>query len=41
MPYFDPTAEKPARIGQVDGDLFAAFIVLTLIFVLIASMVGR
>jgi hypothetical protein len=25
MPYLDPTADKPARIGQVNGDLFAGF----------------
>ena len=37
MAYFDPTADKPTRIGQVAGDLFAAFIILSVIIVFISS----
>ncbi len=41
MPYFDETADKPARIGKVLGDLFAASIILTLIIIFAVSMLGR
>jgi len=41
MPYFDPTADKPTRIGQVAGDLFAAFIILSVVIIFISSMLGH
>jgi hypothetical protein len=41
MPYFDPAADKPQRIGQAAGDLFAAAIILTLIIIFGISLLGR
>jgi hypothetical protein len=41
MPYFDPAADKPERIGQVAGDLFAAAIMLTLIVIFGISLLGH
>jgi hypothetical protein len=41
MPYFDPSADKPTRIGQIAGDLFAATITLTLIIIFGISLLGR
>jgi hypothetical protein len=40
MPYFDPVSDKPERIGQVAGDLFAATIMLTLIIIFGMSLLG-
>ena len=31
MPYFDPSADRPERIGRVIGDIFSAFIFLSII----------
>ena len=41
MPYFDPAADKPERIGKVAGDLFAAIVMLTLFFIFGISLLGR
>jgi len=41
MQYFNKDADKQQRIGQIIGDLFSAFIVITLIAVFTQSMISR
>jgi hypothetical protein len=41
MPYFDPAADKPERIGKVIGDAFSAFMVIALVLIVTQSMIFR
>jgi hypothetical protein len=41
MQYFDPAADKPARLGKVIGDAIATVIVVALIVIFIQSMLLR
>jgi|GEM_PF-990965 len=39
MPYFDPSADRLERIGKVVGDIFSAFIFLSIIIVIASRLV--
>jgi hypothetical protein len=41
MPYFDPAADKPERMGKIVGDVLAAAIVIALIVIFTQSMMFR